>query len=287
MEIKLLISVLLMLISFISIDNNIEYNHNNFIVNENSENDENYIDYEAFDYIRKCYNNIDFFSDFNTCDSSVNEYYKKQYLRLLDCEVKFKVKETDEEYYVNQYSEMNCGDEYDKKDYVYYYFDADNDSLPELCITDETRFIYIMKYNSDSDEFVLWHEVPTTWIRLLGSRKLWLYSGTSPIKYAFYQLDQNGDTECTVMFYIEERYKQESNETETVYMLTLPEFSNGREGSIPENVKKQSAQKDSHSYYRVTEEQWNELTENFFEEKEASKEKIIEVRFTYDELFSE
>lgn len=271
MAIKVLISCLLMLLPFINIDNNMEDNGNNISIDENSDNDADYIDNETFDYIKECYDNIDFSSDFKTCDSSVNEQYKKQYLRLLDCDVKFRVKDTDEEYYINQYNEMNCGDEYDKKDYVYYYFDADNDSLPELCITDETRFIYIMKYISYSDEFVLWHEVDTTWIRLLGSRKLWLYSGTSPIKYAFYQLDQNGDTEYTVMFYIEERYKQESNETETVYMLTLPEFSH----------------EDSHCYYRVTEEQWNELTENFFEEKEISKEKIKEVRFTYDELFNE
>lgn len=34
----------------------------------------------------------------------------------------------------------------------------------------------------------------------------------------------------------------------------------------------------------VSENQWNELTKNFFEAKEASKEKIKEVSFTYSEL---
>jgi hypothetical protein len=115
MAIKVLISCLIMLLSFINIDNNIEYNYNNVSINEKSDNGTDYIDKDTFDYIRECYDNIDFSSDFKTCDSSVNEQYKKQYLRLLDCEVKFRVKDTDEEYYINQYNEMNCGDEYDKK----------------------------------------------------------------------------------------------------------------------------------------------------------------------------
>lgn len=277
--------------------NNLKTKEN--IVGEVNSKDSVFINEQAFEYIKDCYNNIDFSSDFKQGDLKLYDFYKKQYLKLLNCEATFKVDDTGEEYFINEYGEMNYVNSngqstyngflgsYDPINYIYYFFDADNDTLPELCITDETRFIYIMKYNSDSDEFILWHEVPPSWIKLLGSRKLWLYSGTSPIHYAFFQLDQNGNIEFTIRYYIEQRNNQENNDIKTIYMLTLPEFSDNIENvEIPENIKRQSVEKDSHIYYRVTEDQWNELTKKFFEEKEASKENIKEVKFTYDKLFN-
>jgi hypothetical protein len=39
-------------------------------------------------------------------------------------------------------------------------------------------------------------------------------------------------------------------------------------------------------FFRVTEEQYNELTSDYFKAIELAEEKIIEVSFTYNELFS-
>jgi len=38
-------------------------------------------------------------------------------------------------------------------------------------------------------------------------------------------------------------------------------------------------------YFRVTEDQYNELTKNYFLARELATDKIKEVRYTYDELF--
>ena len=259
-----------------SIDNINKINYSDFTVVDNSTNN-NYINDEAFKYIKLCYADIDFSSTFNQGDLTTYEFYKQKYLQLLSCKTKFTDKNNNK-YYINEYKELNLANEsesFNPSDYIYYFFDADNDGNPELCITDETRFIYIMKYKADTDEIVLWHEPEATYTKLLGSRKLWFYSMTSPIYYRFYQLDEAGEIKCKVTFYVEARHD------ETIYMLTLP-FENTQ---TPDYIQKQSIKKDSGIYYQVTEEQWHELTENYFKNKELSKENIKEVTFTFDELF--
>lgn len=145
----------------------------------------------------------------------------------------------------------------------------DDDGLPELCIENNMGYIYIMKYLPISDEFILWHETSSSWIELLGSRKLWFYSGTSPIKYAFFSLNENGDVDYSVYLYIDPL------QAETKYLITLPEFSDCSKAlNVPDDIKSQSIEKDSHQYYRVTQSQWDELTKDFFTEKNVAKENI-------------
>lgn len=235
-----------------------------------------FIDDCAFEYIYKIYSDIDFSSDFKQGDYSVYANYKAQYLKLLEGKIPFKLKKG-KKYYIDEYI---YGD-YEPEKYIYYFFDMDDDGLPELCIENEVGYIYIMKYLPVSDEFILWYETSSSWTELLGSKKLWFYSGTSPIKYAFHSLDKNGYIEYSVWLYIE------PNKSETKYMLTLPEYSNKTDDiEIPKDIKAQSIEKDSHYYYRVTESQWDELTKDFFAEKNIAKENIAKVKFTYGELFN-
>lgn len=71
------------------------------------------------------------------------------------------------------------------------------------------------------------------------------------------------------------------------YLLTLPEYSDKTDDiEVRNDIKTQSIEKDSHYYYRVTEIQWNELTKDFFTQKNLAKENILKVRFTYKELFN-
>ena len=234
-----------------------------------------FIDNCAFEYINKIYSDIDFSSDFKQGNHSVYSNYKAQYLKLLECKIPFK--SNGMEYYIDKYI---YGD-YEPEKYIYYFFDVDDDSSPELCIENEVGHIYIMKYSPVSDEVILWHETSSSWTELLGSEKLWFYSGTSPIKYAFYSLDKNGNIKYSVWLYIE------SSQSETKYLLTLPEYSDKTDDiEIPNDIKAQSIEKDSHYYYRVTESQWNELTKDFFTQKNIAKENILKVRFTYKELFN-
>lgn len=234
-----------------------------------------FIDDYAFEYINKIYSDIDFSSDFKQGDRSVYADYKAQYLKLLECKIPFKSKGT--KYYIDEYI---YGD-YEPEKYIYYFFDMDDDSLPELYIENKVGYIYIMKYLPFSDEVILWHETSSSRTELLGSKKLWFYSGTSPIKYAFHSLDKNGYIEYSIWLYIE------PNKSETKYLLTLPEYSDKTDYiEIPKDIKAQSIEKDTHYYYRVTESQWDELTKEFFTEKNIAKENIAKVKLTYKELFN-
>lgn len=234
-----------------------------------------FIDEHGFEYINNIYSDIDFSSDFKQGDQSVYADYKNQYLNLMNCKIPFKSE--GKKYYINEYMDG----EYEPEKYIYYFFDMDDDNLPELCIKNKVGFIYILKYESEFDEIILWHETTfSSWYELFGGKKLWFYSGTSPIKYSFQKLDENGQIEYCIWLYIE------PTESETKYLLTLPEFSDKADNiDIPKNIKAQSIEKDSHYYYRVTESQWDELTKEFFTEKNIAKENIAKVKFTYKELF--
>jgi len=258
-----------------------------------------YINNYELAIIRDAYESIEWDSDFVSGDVEVYNQYVTCFRRLLECETTFLVKRSMGEFYINEYEEMNyaypspfnsvyggMSNTYDPNDYVYYFFDIDNDGAPELCITDEVRFIYIMKYCPDENSFVMWHEVYTTWTRLLGSRKLWFYSGTAPSIYAFIQLDQNGDKEFSVYFR-REGYPDIKNDYDCIlYMVSLPVFAECSNNiKPPESMKSKSSNLWGLDYYRVTEQQFDELTNGFFQSRDNARKDIEKVRFSYEELF--
>jgi hypothetical protein len=263
--------------------------------------DINYVDDGVFEIIEEVYGKIDFCGKFEKGDEEGFDLYKNQYLRLLKCEVPFFDKQTQKEYFINEFNEMNYNyagphliydgewsDVYDPNNYIYYFFDMDGDGNPELCVTNESRFVYIIKCELDLSRFTLWHEI-TDWTSLLGSKKLRYYSGTHPIRWAYVELDQYGNEECRVLFYLEDYYDEGKNQDDTLYALTLPEFTDqSKNFQSNVSIKHQAFfadQYDSQYYFRVTEEQWNELTKYFFDARDLAEEDINEVRFTYDELF--
>lgn len=158
-----------------------------------------YINNDAYEIINAAYKEIDFFGIFKPGNVELYDYYKEKYNKLLKCEATFPDKETKKNYYISGFKEMDftysnnstyCGtkDIYDYNNYMYYFFDIDCDGKPELCVTDEARFIYIFKYIPNSDSYILWHEIPPSGIHILGSRKLWYYGGGTSVEYAFYYL---------------------------------------------------------------------------------------------------
>ena len=84
-------------------------------------------------------------------------------------------------------------------------------------------------------------------------------------------------------------YETQLQEEDAVYMIGLPKFTDSSK-----NIELSEAMKSKAVYdelqnaflFRVTEDQWEELTEAFFEARELADENIEEVRFTYEELFS-
>ena len=260
-----------------------------------------YADDEVFQMIRDNYGKIDFLGEFEKGNEEVYDSYKKQYHKLLKCEAPFFDKLTQKEYYINEFREMNYSfppeliygggysDTYDPHNYLYYFFDMDSDGMPELCVTNGIRFVYILKYLPASDSFILWYEIPPSWTRLLGSRKLSFGGGTSPIQHAFCSLDQNGEEEYFLWFYIEGYHNTKKNQDDVLYMLTLAEFADeSKNTEISGNMKNQSVVGTTlhgQYYFRLTKKQWDELTNDYYEACDSTEEKIKEVSFTYDELF--
>ena len=168
-------------------------------------NDVDFIDDEMFGIIKDSYSKIDFVGEFKKGDTSAYDFYKEQYLRLLKCEAPFFDRQTQKEHFINEFGEMNYthigphliynleySDIYDPANYIYYFFDMDGDGMPELCVTNEVRFVYIMKYIPETASFILWHEIPPSMTVLMGSGKLRLGGGTTaPAMLTYCRLDKN------------------------------------------------------------------------------------------------
>jgi hypothetical protein len=218
-----------------------------------------FVEQTTFKALKEAYSAIDFNGEFKSSDPELDAEYKAKFQQLLEGKETFWDKTTQKEYYVNQFGELKWG--FVPNDCVYYFFDMDGDSTPELGISDGARFIYIMKYNPDTEQISLWCEIDTTWTKLMGSGKFWYYSGTSPkTEYAFYELDANGVIKCSVVFYVEVSTYEET------YMVAMPND-------------------EDYEFFRVTKSQWDELTQPFFQAREKSQTDIKAVTYTFEELF--
>lgn len=69
-----------------------------------------------------------------------------------------------------------------------------------------------------------------------------------------------------------------------------PKYADGREQiSMTEEMLKQGyyGEMEDSFFFRVTQEQYEELTKSFLQAKEEAKENLKEVTYTYEELFGE
>ena len=69
----------------------------------------------------------------------------------------------------------------------------------------------------------------------------------------------------------------------------LPQHENEDKIELSENLKRKAFLEPEQNYYyfRVTKERYDELTKDFFWSTSLSYDKINEVTYTYDELFSQ
>ena len=298
----LLIGIVLIIISFgfilqfILIQNKHNYNNHNM----------NFADEEIFEMLKEAYAKIDFFGEFKKGDIDTYDYYKKQYLKLLKSEVTFFDPWTQKEYYIYEFDELDYtipnannliygggySDTYDPNNYLYYFFDMDDDGLPEICVTNETRFNYIFKYKPDSDNFILWHEDVATLSRLFGSKKFAFYNGNHPAGYGYYELDLNGKVELYVELEVEEYFNPITEQADVMYRISLPQYADKTKNiELSDKIKKKAVRYEYDDntiydlyYFRVSEKQWEELTNDFFKSRKLSEINIKEVSFTYREF---
>lgn len=239
-----------------------------------------FVDEKTYAFLKKTYEEIDFAGEFQIGNLDIYDEYKEEFKKMLNNEITFTELETGEEYYVNEYTGLKSyGDEeFDPGEFRYYLFDMDGDDTPELCIWDGET--YIFKYYSDFGEMALWLEIPSPNEQIHGTKVLdWNWEG---VRYSLSRMDERGEYVFWVYFLEEASW---SNGIVT-YMVALP-FYEGKQMEMPKEMEKQGyfSEEDGLYLYQVTEEQFDELTRDYFDACKWSEKEKEKVTFTYDELF--
>ena len=257
-----------------------------------------FIDEDAFKYLKNALGGIDYYGEFEIGNTNVYDFYKEKYNQLIRNEAAFIDTVTGEEVFLNQFETlagyMECDEAsmHHLKNKVSYLFDVDEDDTPELCISSE----YIFKYVPDLGKCILWggHK-GNFYYSIIGSRKItWDHGLASEILHSFYQFDESGKVDCSTFFFIRRNSNSNADQSESSYIIALPSYSHIDEQlTLPKEIERQAYSFYADYYKReeivycfcVTEEQYDELTKDYFAARELANEKIKEVTFTYDELF--
>lgn len=161
------------------------------------------------------------------------------------------------------------------------FFDIDGDNAPELTIRDHASFVYTIDYDETADEFKLWQDYD---LKIIGTRKLAVIS--LPL-YSLFNLDQYGEVDQVIRFERQEYTNSCSGERECCYLVMLPYSWQHESAELPQALKEKAFWNEEAEQYafRVTEEQYNELTKDFFASSKSSSAQLDKVTYTYDELF--
>lgn len=173
-------------------------------------------------------------------------------------------------------------------DLYYYLFDMTGDGITDLCISDEREFVYVISYDEEKKRLTLWNGFDSTWIKLNGTCAVrWDREGINQI---YYEFDPNGELLRMTGFMEKEFLNKETQTGETAYIVSMPCY----EGNIDSEEKWRMMHdqayyvKDTGFYYfRVTQDQYDRLTEAYFRAEMEATHNIKKVRYTYDEVISD
>ncbi len=252
-----------------------------------------YADEKTFERLKEAYAEIELEGEFQDCDSETNAVFLEAFRKLVQNETDFYDPETGQDFFLKDYEgvQLDIKEEgvYDPGRFAYYFFDADGDGYPELGILEQypdghSAFLYLFRYDPDRAEYSLWNTLYPPYDLLLGTRKVLEYDGYHMKKdYGYYQLDAEGRVEYKAyLYYLPIRL------FEQLCLVMLPAYT---DPDLNENVNRRMEQcgicvrGSGEWYFRVTEEQFGELEEIFWEAMGSVEEKRMEVLYTYEELF--
>lgn len=249
-------------------------------------------DNDTCTFLKNAYEKIDFYGSFKKGNLKTYEYYKQNFLRLLNNEVPFIREKDEDEIYISDFEELEYADHtitLTSANYLYHFFDMDEDGTPELCIK-STSSTYIFKYIPDNDEFILLHELFPSYYQLNGSNKIrWDGTGGSRDGHVFYKIDEKGQEKYTVYFF-SEGIRNDIGEKEEICMIGLPHYTNKSDKlNLPNEIRNQAYFDESHEiyYFRVPDDLYNSIYHDYFKAEILAEENIKEVTYTYYELFGE
>ena len=252
----------------------------------------NFIDEEGYEELKQIYAQIDFNSDFKKGDIDSYDFYIKKYRQLVNNENMFYDARWDEDYYPDQYGQLKNREhsQYDPYKYTYFFFDIDGDSYPELGVTERDpvtkmkRFIYVFKYEAIADRMIMWYNTESVYSQMMGTGKM--RADKDGRYYYFDQLDINGKEEMTIRFVIEGFFTN----GKITYLVTSPWYRDqDNDIFLSKALETQGyyTEQEERFYFRVTEEQFKELTERYFLVTEESEKNLEDVSYTYVELFGD
>lgn len=242
-----------------------------------------YADELTFEIIKAAYAKIEFSGEFLQGDSEVYDEYRRMFLKLLQNEIAFLDDDTGEEIYLADYRELTGDHEYNAENYEYYFFDVDEDGMPELGIYNpgypHTKIYY--KYNSDTEKCILWYVMDGSWEEWFGSRK-WANPWGGLKDMYFVRFGQNREVELRT-YCFSTWFNDES-----LHLVMMPKYADKeKETPVTDEMKAQGVfeQSSGQWYFRLTDEQYDEVTAAYSEAYYSAGQKIKEVTYTYEELF--
>ena len=141
----------------------------------NFDEDVPYVEEEIYEILKAAYAEIDFKGEFKKGDLDKYDEYKAVFQKLLQNEAPFLDNETGEETYIKDIPELHYNSnsaDHDENAYRYYFFDIDEDGLPEMGICnrkERANEIFFFKSDSQDGKINLWHQS--------GGWQIWFGSG--------------------------------------------------------------------------------------------------------------
>lgn len=248
-----------------------------------------FVNEEIYSVIKDAYSNVEWESKFEVGDLAAYDFYKGKFQELLQNEKPYYDEEGGKELCLKDFYHLqSVYESQNMNDVDFYFFDMDGDSKPELGIT-TVNFILIIKYDEELDRFFLWKKYESTYYEINGSRTV-RYDGiglASCLTYIFYKLDKNGNEECTAVFATQAYFDEETDDFKEVYLIMLPQYSEkDKQIELSGSIKEQGYCYEDDYYFRVTKEQYEELTNDFFEASNTADEEIKKITYTYDEMIN-
>lgn len=237
-----------------------------------------YVSESVYEVLKEAYDGIDFYGELETGDTSLYGEYLEKYHKLLQDGGSVLNKETGEEIPVTDFREYLGYNDW--SELYYYFFDMDQDAQPELII-DDARGCYIIDYNSEKTEFSLWYpSMAGSRFLVLGSGKL-CWNGNSSSRFC--QLDREGEEELELQF-----WRRAISARVQVCLIALPNYKEAdKKITVTEEMKQNGfyVRSAGQWYFRVTENQYNELTHAYWEAYHDYGLVWWEKRYSYEELF--
>ncbi len=258
-----------------------------------------FVDNYTYEIIKEAYGNIEWDSEFETGNIEQYDFYKKKYKELLDGDVKFLKTEqytySEVSKWMYLYEFLGLNENYDPSDVFngdsqglgLIFFDVDGDEAPELCVTEHVgagaiHDVYIFKYEIDSDRILLLKSYSGPVSQLFGTKTIGICWEDRQFRLEKFGLDLKN--EMTVEFMNDFFYLDGNNN----YLVSFPVYTDqNKRIELGNEIKRQGYYDESRElfFFHVTKEQYNELTNSFFDEYSKLDMKQEQVTYTYKELF--